>query len=76
MADITKCKGVGCIKRRLCYRFTAPDTPHWQAWFCKPPNTSTTQCTSFWSNKGRNAQTKNKLVIREGEVTIVENTQT
>lgn len=72
MADITKCKGEGCIKKRLCYRFTATDSPQQQAYFADKPNTSVTQCDSFWSNKGRNfKQTKRYVELPEDKAVIL-----
>lgn len=42
MADITMCfgkddKGQDCVLRNDCYRFTAPENPHWQAYFVESP---------------------------------------
>ena len=33
MADITKCKGIGCPIKDDCYRYTAKDSGFMQSWF-------------------------------------------
>jgi hypothetical protein len=51
MADITMCPGHGCPMKQRCYRFTAPVTEHWQAYFAETPRTSDLGCTYFWPNE-------------------------
>ena len=31
MADITKCQGINCKRKKTCYRYTAP-ADDWQSW--------------------------------------------
>ena len=55
MADITKCDGVDCPRKEWCYRFTAPSTPGWQAFFTvNPLNKETNECDMFTPNKEYN----------------------
>lgn len=52
MPDITMCNGHECPLKEKCYRYTAPPTPHWQAYFCDSPyKTETKNCEHFWLNK-------------------------
>ena len=37
MADITMCKGLGCVSKRECYRFTAKPNEFRQAYFNVAP---------------------------------------
>ena len=32
MADISKCKGIGCDKKKTCYRYLAKESDVWQSW--------------------------------------------
>jgi len=66
MTDITKCKGeleitgaragiVQCPHKDRCYRFTAPEDPHWQSWFSIFPGEFKTDyasdsfiCEQYW----------------------------
>jgi len=45
--DISMCSGVGCPVKKKCYRYTANPTPHWQAYFTRPPITKD-GCEYFW----------------------------
>lgn len=47
MADITMCFGDGCNKKEKCWRFLAPETPHWQSYFVESPNDGE-NCKQFW----------------------------
>lgn len=50
MADITMCKGLGCNKKRECYRFTAKPNEFRQAYFTGTPwfMTSTGKLRCDW----------------------------
>jgi hypothetical protein len=37
VADITMCKGEGCLKKDDCYRHTALANPHRQSYFIESP---------------------------------------
>ena len=57
MADITKCKGLGCPKSIYCYRYTA-DIGMRQSWMVDVPfkvvkvnGKSTVECEYFWETK-------------------------
>ena len=49
--DITKCTGVGCDRRKICYRFTAEYSGR-QSWFMNPPVVIYTQeCEMYWGEE-------------------------
>lgn len=49
MADISKCNGDGCPKKDNCYRYTAPSSEHWQAYFTLVPyNHTEKKCDVYW----------------------------
>ena len=50
MADITMCKGDGCIIRDKCYRYTGPVNPYKQSVFS--PIMMGKPCKHFWDNTG------------------------
>lgn len=47
MADITKCKGVGCDKSTSCYRFVAR-AGMMQSYFTESPMESDGTCEYYW----------------------------
>lgn len=47
MADITMCRGDDCYMKEACYRHTAPQNPHWQAWFMNTPQHKGSDCEFF-----------------------------
>jgi hypothetical protein len=51
MADIEKCPGEGCKKKKDCWRHTAPNSHH-QAWGQTPDNPE--ECDKYWDNTSRN----------------------
>jgi len=50
MADITMCGGEGCLKKRACYRHTAPQNPWRQSFFMTPPVEADGSCKRYISN--------------------------
>lgn len=61
MADITMCVGTGCPKKKKCYRYLAPVTKYWQAYFTEVPyEKDTKNCGYFWRmyNKTKHEKTK------------------
>jgi len=46
VSDITKCSGVGCPLKDMCFRFTAPGSER-QAYFTTPP-VKDNKCDMFW----------------------------
>jgi hypothetical protein len=46
MADITKCRGDGCIIKEKCYRFTAK-ADEYQAYFLESP-IKDGKCDMYW----------------------------
>lgn len=61
MADITKCKGIGCPIRDKCYRFTAPEG-RWQSYsnFVPSLNETKTECPYFYYNGGKDVKRSKK----------------
>lgn len=60
MADITMCKGEGCLVKDRCYRFTARVTPDWQSYFMESPIVTRGpdkfgNCPEYWDNMDRSA---------------------
>ena len=55
MADISKCKGEGCIKKQTCYRFLAPSSS-WQS-FIKP---DPSDCKMYWNNEPQQLKKRKK----------------
>ena len=52
MSDISMCDGRNCpLEKYECYRFTAPQSEYWQAWFGEPPHKDG-DCEYFWDNAG------------------------
>ena len=51
MADITKCRGDGCIVKEKCYRYTAKDSSY-QSYFVEVPFREG-KCDMYW---GENAE--------------------
>ena len=49
MADITMCKGEGCLDKDKCYRYTAPKSEYWQSMFVTAP-IKDGKCEYFWNN--------------------------
>lgn len=47
MTDICKCRGDGCTKKDLCYRYTCEHDPLYQAYFANTPS-SDGDCEYFW----------------------------
>ena len=47
MPDITMCKGLGCPRKKWCWRYTAIPTPYRQSYFTTPPNKGS-KCEYFW----------------------------
>lgn len=51
MPDISKCTGEGCPLKNKCYRHTATDSKHRQAYFVVVPfNKDKETCSHFWEN--------------------------
>jgi len=51
MADITMCSTHDCIDKDKCYRYTAPVTQGWQAYFVASPRESNdVPCEMYWEN--------------------------
>jgi hypothetical protein len=49
VADISKCQGTGCPLKEECYRYNAPSSDYWQAWFTEVPyNHVAGDCEQFW----------------------------
>ena len=46
MADITKCKGIGCSVAKQCYRYTSI-SDKWQSYFAYMPSPSGKECKYF-----------------------------
>ena len=51
MADIAMCKGRNCKLKMKCYRYTAPQSEHGQAWFMNTPTNKGDDCEFFWDNE-------------------------
>jgi len=65
--DITKCTGVGCDRRKTCYRFTAEYSGR-QSWFMNPPvDIKTQECEMYWGEESENIMSTCKHIKREGE---------
>ena len=47
MADISMCKNTECPKHLQCYRFTAPESLHWQSYADFKWDDG---CDHFWDN--------------------------
>ena len=47
MTDISKCDGIGCIKKYTCYRFLAPDGI-WQSYMKIEVNERGKSCPYYW----------------------------
>jgi hypothetical protein len=53
MADITKCKGVGCPVKEDCYRYTA-EADIYQAYFLYAPyDKEKKKCDYYWGNNSQ-----------------------
>lgn len=51
MADLSMCEGLNCPLKLACYRHTARQNDHWQAWFTIVPyDHDTRDCEMFWDN--------------------------
>ena len=56
MADISKCKGIGCPIKDKCYRYTAKESLVWQSWL-EPKfkiigkNNNHVECPHFWKTE-------------------------
>ncbi len=51
MANITKCKGMGCELRETCYIFKAVANEYRQSYFGVPPYKTETECEQYWKIK-------------------------
>lgn len=51
MPDIAMCKGMGCIQRDRCHRFTA-EYGFYQSFFMESPLNDDGSCDHFWDNTG------------------------
>jgi len=51
MADICKCRAVGCKMKEFCYRYTALSSERNQVWFAKTPIESNGDCNEYWEMK-------------------------
>jgi hypothetical protein len=60
MADITKCKGIGCRVREDCYRYTAPAS-EWQSWFAVAPVSDDENGCDMMIDTERKRNERNKL---------------
>jgi len=52
MTDISKCTGINCKLKDLCYRFTAKQNEFRQSYFAETPIDKNGNCQMFWQNKG------------------------
>ncbi len=52
MADISMCLNKKCPSRSRCHRFTAIETPGYQAYMDFKPGKGKMKCDGFWDNKG------------------------
>ncbi len=50
MSDITKCTGEGCMRKTMCYRFTAKPHEYRQSYFSFVPVEKDGKCKHFWQN--------------------------
>ena len=50
MPDIAMCKGDGCPKQQMCYRYTAKSSDY-QSFFTTPPIKEDGTCEYYWDNK-------------------------
>ena len=51
MADISKCVGNDCPKKKNCYRFTVESDEYIQSYFTVPPIKENGECDYYWPNK-------------------------
>ncbi len=58
MADISMCKDHQCLRKNVCYRYTAFPNPWRQAYFMVSPRTPGTQNCNYYSPDDRNEYQK------------------
>lgn len=52
MADITMCRGYGCLKKESCYRYITKPNKYRQAYFIETPQGPDGKCDYFWPIPG------------------------
>jgi hypothetical protein len=48
MADITKCIDVDCPSKKTCYRYTAPESEHYQSYGKFNREEDEDNCSMYW----------------------------
>jgi hypothetical protein len=61
MADISKCFGKNCPKKKTCYRYTAEANPYRQSYAAFDNNSET--CEHYWQVEEKPKKKKTKEVI-------------
>lgn len=51
MADITMCKGDGCLIKMSCHRYTAQEDKHGQSYFAETPEQYYGDCNYYIENE-------------------------
>jgi len=64
MADITKCKGEGCLIKESCYRFTTQASEYRQSYFFTPPFDGKT-CEMYWGKQSESIYNQLKDITDE-----------
>lgn len=64
MADITKCRGDGCIVKEKCYRYTAKDSSY-QSYFVEVPFREG-KCDMYWGEKAEYIFKQLKKITNNG----------
>lgn len=67
MADISMCADMHCPSKTICYRFTAPVTPNYQAYGGMQRDEDAVNCDMFWPNGLGSQKCKKGGAKREGE---------
>lgn len=67
MSDIAKCLDVDCPSKKMCYRYTAPESEFWQSYCDFNREEDANNCDMFWSNKHENIFNQLKDIVNGKE---------
>jgi hypothetical protein len=67
MADITLCKGINCLMKEQCKRYTTPPNPRCQVYFTESP-IKDGKCDMFWGDVADEIMEQLNKIVRGEQI--------